>query len=55
LGILGRAVGLAAKNAIIIVEFDKQAEDKGTSCYDAAIAVARTRLRPIVLTSPAAP
>jgi multidrug efflux pump subunit AcrB len=49
------AVGLAAKNAIIIVEFDKQAEEQGTSRYDAAFAAARTRLRPTVMTSPAAP
>ena len=44
-------VGLAAKNAILIVEFAKQAEDQGMSCFEAAIAAARTRLRPILMTS----
>jgi multidrug efflux pump subunit AcrB len=44
-------VGLAAKNAILIVEFAKQAHEEGMSRYDAAVAAARTRLRPIVMTS----
>jgi hydrophobic/amphiphilic exporter-1 (mainly G- bacteria), HAE1 family len=44
-------VGLAAKNAILIVEFAKQAEDEGMSRRDAAIAAAKTRLRPILMTS----
>jgi HAE1 family hydrophobic/amphiphilic exporter-1 len=44
-------VGLAAKNAILIVEFAKQAEQQGMSRFDAAVAAARTRLRPIVMTS----
>jgi multidrug efflux pump subunit AcrB len=44
-------VGLAAKNAILIVEFAKQAEEQGMSRYDAAVAAARTRLRPILMTS----
>ena len=44
-------VGLAAKNAILIVEFAKQHEDHGESRYDAAINAARTRLRPILMTS----
>ncbi|PPC86767.1 MAG: hydrophobe/amphiphile efflux-1 family RND transporter, partial [Hyphomicrobium sp.] len=44
-------VGLAAKNAILIVEFAKQAEDEGMSRFDAAIEAARTRLRPIIMTS----
>jgi multidrug efflux pump subunit AcrB len=44
-------VGLAAKNAILIVEFAKQAEDEGASRLDAAVAAARTRLRPILMTS----
>ena len=44
-------VGLAAKNAILIVEFAKQAHEQGMSRYDAAISAARTRLRPILMTS----
>ncbi len=44
-------VGLAAKNAILIVEFAKQAEEAGMDRFEAAIAAARTRLRPIIMTS----
>ncbi|MGI4958715.1 MAG: efflux RND transporter permease subunit [Janthinobacterium lividum] len=44
-------VGLAAKNAILIVEFAKQEEDAGASPDRAAIHAARTRLRPILMTS----
>jgi multidrug efflux pump subunit AcrB len=44
-------VGLAAKNAILIVEFAKQAQDAGSSAPDAAVHAARTRLRPILMTS----
>jgi len=44
-------VALAAKNAILIVEFAKQSEDEGKSRVEAAIAAARTRLRPILMTS----
>ena len=44
-------VGLAAKNAILIVEFAKQAEDAGMDRFEAAISAARTRLRPILMTS----
>ncbi len=44
-------VGLAAKNAILIVEFAKQAEDDGKSRIEAAIEAAKTRLRPILMTS----
>jgi hydrophobe/amphiphile efflux-1 (HAE1) family protein len=44
-------VGLAAKNAILIVEFAKQAEEHGANRFDAAVAAARTRLRPILMTS----
>jgi hydrophobe/amphiphile efflux-1 (HAE1) family protein len=44
-------VGLAAKNAILIVEFAKQAEDEGAHPVTAAVAAAKTRLRPILMTS----
>jgi len=44
-------VGLAAKNAILIVEFAKQAEDEGKSRFEAAVEAAKTRLRPILMTS----
>src|SRR2546425_3147036 len=44
-------VGLASKNAILIVEFAKQLEDAGKSITDAAIEAARLRLRPILMTS----
>ena len=44
-------IGLAAKNAILIVEFAKQAEEQGANRWDAAVQAARTRLRPILMTS----
>jgi hydrophobe/amphiphile efflux-1 (HAE1) family protein len=44
-------VALASKNAILIVEFAKQAEDGGKSRFEAAVEAARTRLRPILMTS----
>ena len=44
-------IGLAAKNAILIVEFARQAEDEGANRCDAAVQAARTRLRPILMTS----
>ena len=44
-------VGLAAKNAILIVEFARAAERDGMSRWQAAEAAARTRLRPILMTS----
>jgi hydrophobe/amphiphile efflux-1 (HAE1) family protein len=44
-------VGLAAKNAILIVEFAKQSEDAGASLQEATVSAARTRLRPILMTS----
>ncbi len=44
-------IGLAAKNAILIVEFARQGEDAGKDRFTAAIEAARTRLRPILMTS----
>ena len=44
-------IGLAAKNAILIVEFARQAEDRGLSRVEAAVQAARLRLRPIIMTS----
>jgi HAE1 family hydrophobic/amphiphilic exporter-1 len=43
--------GLAAKNAILIVEFARQAEAQGRDRFTAAVDAARTRLRPILMTS----
>jgi HAE1 family hydrophobic/amphiphilic exporter-1 len=44
-------VGLAAKNAILIVEFAKQAEENGKGPVDAVVEAARLRLRPILMTA----
>ena len=44
-------IGLAAKNAILIVEFAKDEHDKGKPLVDAALEGARLRLRPILMTS----
>ena len=44
-------IGLAAKNAVLIVEFAKENFDRGKSLKDAVVLAARTRFRPIVMTS----
>ena len=44
-------VGLSAKNAILIVEFAKLNREQGMPIYEAAMAAARLRLRPILMTS----
>jgi multidrug efflux pump len=44
-------IGLSAKNAILIVQFAEEAERRGATPRDAAMAAARLRLRPILMTS----
>jgi HAE1 family hydrophobic/amphiphilic exporter-1 len=44
-------IGLAAKNAILIVEFAKMEFDKGKSAEEAALVAAKLRLRPILMTA----
>ncbi|HEX7125560.1 MAG TPA: multidrug efflux RND transporter permease subunit [Thermodesulfobacteriota bacterium] len=44
-------IGLAAKNAILIVEFAKVRRDRGMPIVQAAVEAARLRLRPIIMTS----
>src|SRR5690606_33310746 len=44
-------VGLACKNAILIVEFARELELEGSTPFEAAVEAARLRLRPILMTS----
>jgi len=44
-------VGLASKNAILIVEFARDRQAEGHSLFDASVEAARVRLRPIIMTS----
>jgi multidrug efflux pump len=44
-------VGLACKNAILIVEFARDRQQEGASRFDAAVEAAQVRLRPIIMTS----
>ncbi len=44
-------VGLASKNAILIVEYARQLHQEGRTCYDATKLASRLRLRPILMTS----
>ena len=44
-------IALAAKNAILIVEFARQLEERGEDTISAAVEACRLRLRPIIMTS----
>jgi HAE1 family hydrophobic/amphiphilic exporter-1 len=44
-------IGLAAKNAILIIEFAKEARERGATAIEAARSAARLRLRPILMTA----
>lgn len=44
-------IGLSAKNAILIVEFAKELQEKGEELFEATLHAARMRLRPIIMTT----
>ncbi len=44
-------VGLACKNAILVVEYAQQLHEEGLSCFEATLRASRLRLRPILMTS----
>ncbi len=44
-------IGLSAKNAILIVEFAKELQEKGEDLFEATLHAARMRLRPIIMTT----
>ncbi len=44
-------IGLASKNAILIVEFAKEKREQGASVVEAALEASRLRLRPILMTA----
>lgn len=44
-------IGLSAKNAILIVEFAKELQDKGEELFEATLHAAKMRLRPIIMTT----
>lgn len=44
-------IGLAAKNAILIVEFAKELQEQGEELFDATLHAAKMRLRPIIMTT----
>jgi HAE1 family hydrophobic/amphiphilic exporter-1 len=44
-------IGLAAKNAILIVEFARQAQERGATAVEGAVEACRLRLRPILMTA----
>ena len=50
-GMVVLLIGLASKNAILIVEFARELRRQGVSALDAAVEAARLRLRPILMTS----
>src|SRR5690554_3670993 len=44
-------IGLSAKNAILIVEFAKELQEKGEDLFEATLHAAKMRLRPIIMTT----